>query len=104
MLKKIVATMSIACVVIASFASVCSANYNIVSRGCDNKYNGSYWYDQAWARVSASGQDYNVLVGVKKNGTHYGDRPNVASEGYTTYCWSYEVQGSGGTGARVIVT
>lgn len=104
MLKKIIASLAIGCVVVSSFATVSLADScAIYDEECHNEYNGSYYYDIASCRAYASGRNYTVVVGVKKNGTHYGDRDNTASNGVSTYCWSNQVTGTGGYGAYVAV-
>lgn len=104
MIKKIFASIFAVCVVIGSFSAVCSADScEISKKECHNEYNGSYYYDIASCRALAQGRNFTVVVGVKKNGTHYGDKDNTASNGYSTKCWSKQVAGTGGYGAYVHV-
>lgn len=95
MLKKVLVTASISCVVIASIASVCSAG--VTDHGITHGFNGTYGYDQAWVDfTSTDNHDYYVKVYVKKNGTRYGYRRTTVSSGHSATCCSENVQGSGG--------
>lgn len=95
MIKKIITSMSIVCIIVASLAMISFAYYYICDRGCTYAYDGSGWYSQGWAEVSATGSNYVVTVGVKKNGLIYGLRNTVVSNGYITTCYSYKVYGLG---------
>lgn len=96
MLKKVLVTASIACVVIASIASVCSAG--VTDHGIYHGFNGTYGYDQAWVDfTSADNHDYYVKVYVKRGGIRYDGRRTTVSAGHSATCYSEKSQGSNGT-------
>ncbi len=105
MLKKVL-TVILLCVVVISFASsLCFASVeslDIQASGCNHGYNGSYYYDQAWARVRPSGSNYNVYVSiVNGNGIAYGRKKTIVYNNTTTTCYSKQFQSSGGVAAAV---
>lgn len=103
-MKRILVITLIACTMVASIAAVCSAEATVVSKGYYHA-NDAYQpdgYDLAWGRVKATGRNYTVTVAVDRNGTLSGFKNSTASAGYTTYCTSYKVPGSGATGSYVV--
>ena len=68
----------------------------IQDMGCYHKYNGSYYYDQAYLKVHTDGYKYNVSVGVWKNNDVHGKKTTVVNSYTYQTCLSGKVQGSGG--------
>lgn len=95
-MKRIAVVLAIISIFVASVSYLCSASYTVQAMGCNHVYEASYEYDQGWARVHANNKTYTVIVGVIRNGVIYGQKATIASAGYTTYCASYKVLGSGG--------
>ncbi len=110
MKKKMITIVSVALALIASIATTSfAASPTPTPRptdffqgiGCDNKYNGSYYYDQAYAKVHTDGYKYNVTVGVWKNDRAQGKETTVVKSYSYATCYSGKVQGKGGIGAWV---
>lgn len=97
MLKKLITTATIVCVIVATIASTSLATLYFGDEDVDDVYNGSYWAEQAWVETHATEQSYMVRVGVQKNGTAYGIKPTTVSEGTYVTCRSYYVQITGGS-------
>ncbi len=97
MIRKTITTISLTCVVIFCIASSCLAAYYFEDSGITSEYNGSYWCERAWVDVHTTMQDYTVHVGVEKNGLLYGVKATNVPAGYYRTCYSYCVQGTGGT-------
>lgn len=103
MFKRILVIAVLAGVMVASLGMFCSASLTILTHGCNNYYNGTTYCDKAYAKVRASGKDYDVTVGVvKSNGVIYGKKTTNVANGQTKTCYSYEVPGTGGLDAAVI--
>ncbi|WP_294242675.1 hypothetical protein [Pseudobutyrivibrio sp.] len=97
MLKKVITTATIMCVIVATIASTCSANLYYGNEGINDVHNGSYWARQAWVDAHTTGQSHMVRVGIQKNGTKYGIKPTTVSAGTYVTCKSYYVQIDGGS-------
>ena len=102
-MKKLLVTALAACTIIGSFASVSMAYYELLNMGYENRFNGSYYYDIAWAEVYVSKNDFvKVIVILMKNGTKVGrtTRVNGHSDGNRMTCYSGTIQGTGADNAK----
>ncbi|MBQ1743472.1 MAG: hypothetical protein II046_00845 [Clostridiales bacterium] len=105
MKKKMITIVAVALALIASIATTSFAGSPtptprptdfIQDVGCYNKYNGSYYYDQAYAKVHTDGYKYNITVGVWKNNKPQ-EKVTTLVRAYTyATCYSGKLQGSGG--------
>lgn len=104
-IKKILISVLVATTIMSSMAiSAFATIVELRSAGVSNMFNGSYYYDQAWAVVNASGGGKaGVQVGVIKNGNIYGLNETLVTSGNTRTCYSGQVQGSGGNEAYVYI-
>lgn len=102
MLKKFFVIAVLSAVVVASIATVCLAAPNIQSTGCNHGHNGSYYFEQAWAKAKPTGSNYNITVYISNSsGASYSPKTTKAYKNMTTTCYSQQHQEAGGTGARV---
>lgn len=101
MIKKIFVIMTITTVMVASIASICLASRGLQSSGLNTGYNGTYYFNQGWARFYADDNNYRVKVGVVKSGGTYGKKTTDVNQGVTKTCYSKEVQGTDGLSAWV---
>ena len=105
-MKKLLAAALAACTIIGSFASLSMAYSTLRPELCGygNRYNGSYYYDLAYAGVYVSaGDSASVRVRLKKNGTWQASKTTTAkgySSGGTTTCYSNTIQGKGANGVK----
>ena len=68
--------------------------------GCDNKYNGSYYYDVGWSNVTPKpGYKCRVSVYLKKNGTWQAGKTTNVPKNSSITCYSQKLEGSGSTAA-----
>ena len=96
MLKRIIVTISIACIIIGSMSMLALA-YTFHGYGIDPVYNGSYWGERAWLGFEAdSTYNYTVKMYVKKNNNRQGYHPTTVYKNETEICHSLFVAGSGG--------
>ena len=96
MLKKLIVTITIACIVVGSMSTLALAYY-YHGYGIDPVYNGSYWGERAWLGFEAdSTYNYIVKMYVKKNNNRYGYKPTTVYKDETETCYSLFVAGSGG--------
>jgi len=96
MLKKLFVIMTISTVMVASIASICWASRGLNSSGMTTGFNGSYYYNQGWAKFYADDSNYNVKVGVVKSDGIHGKKTTKVIQGNTKTCYSNQVQGNNG--------
>ena len=101
MLKMLFAIMTITTVMVASIASICLASRGLQSSGLSHCYNGSYYYDEGWAKFYADDATYEVKVGVVKSSGTYGKKKTPVNQGVTKKCYSNQVTGNDGLSAWV---
>lgn len=109
-MKKIIVTLSIACFMVCSLATLCSASHTEIASGFGNRYNGSYYYDIGWSKVNVKGANCktSVVVYLKKNGDWQGRNQTFISgtsnsAGNTVTCYSQKLQGKGATNVASII-
>lgn len=102
MLKKLFAVLSITCIVVGSISSVSNADYTYYGSGLQHKYNGSYYYDQAWAKIRTLNEKDAVDVWVIKNTQEKGRKTTYVNS-CTLTCYSYQVTGNDATGSNYSV-
>ncbi len=96
MLKKLIVTITIACIVIGSMSSLALAYY-YHGYGIEPIHNGSCWGERAWLGFEADSEhNYTVSMYVKKNNNRYGYKATTVYKGDTVTCHSLFVAGSGG--------
>ncbi len=82
--------------------SVNAASGQVNYTGVYEKYNGSYYYNQAYANVTITGSGTcNVTVRLFKNGALRASRTTPVSAPQTCTCYSDTLQGTGATFGNV---
>lgn len=107
MIKRIIAVASIIGIVVCSFATMSMASHTVDETDFANIYNGSYYYDIGWCKVTVYGVDEetSVTVYLKKNGEWQARKQTIVSGtsyGNTVTCYSQSIQGSGATDVSAI--
>lgn len=98
-MKKGFVIILTACIVVATFATMSLASYELLAFGLLHGGSGANVYEQSYGKVHAEGTTCTVTLSVKKGDNYYGSRTTYVGPGRTTMCYSNQVLGTGGTEA-----
>lgn len=98
-MKKFFVIMFVACAIVATFATISLASYELLAFGLLHGGSGANAYEQSYGKVHAEGTTCTVTLSVKKGDNYYGSRTTYVGPGRTTMCYSNQVLGTGGTEA-----
>ena len=102
-MKKLLVALTVTGIMVGSLATVSLAKDDYHKEDgphLSNRYNGSYYYDVAWSRVTPnSGYRSEVIMFIKKNGSWSTGKLTKVPKNSSVTCYSHTIQGSGANGA-----
>lgn len=106
-MKKLLVTLTVMGIMVGSLATLSSASHKLNDWGFGNRYNGSYYYDLAWANVTVKGENAktSVVLYLHKNGKWQARKQTIckgSKNGLTYFCYSQSIQGKGSDKASII--
>lgn len=104
-MKKLLVALSVIGIMVGSLATMSMAAYHTEDGPhLSNRYNGSYYYDVAWSRVTPnSGYRSEVIMFIKKNGSWSTGKLTKVPKNSSVTCYSQTIQGSGANGATSVI-